>query len=82
MLLGKDMPVGDGRPRVLELVPRGGWLRARWLLASEEKRGALPWPLLTPGLLMRPRPRPGKQMGSSSRKVHGASIGEARRPGV
>ena len=80
MLLGKDMSVGDGRPRVLELFPRGGWLRAWWLLASEEERGH--FLLLTPGLMMLPRPRPGKQTESSSPKVHGAGIGEARRPGV
>lgn len=78
MFLGKDTFVGGGRPRVFKLLPRGGWLRAWWLL-TKEGRG---WhvPLLTPGLRMLPRPRPGTQTESTASEGHVAAIAEARRP--
>ena len=78
MFLGKDRFVGGSRPRVFKLLPWGGWLRAWWLLAKEGRGGHVP--LLTPGVRMLPRPRPGPQTESTTSEAHAAAIAEARRP--
>lgn len=75
---GKDMSLGGSRPRVCELLTRGGGLRAWWLLASERRGGH--FPLLTPGVRMLPMPRPGTQTEPTTSEAHAAAIAEARRP--
>lgn len=59
--------------------PASGWL-AQGLVAPGKGRERGHVPLLTPGLRMLPRPRPGTQTESTASEVHATAIAEARRP--